>query len=242
MRRLGHTFLLRLPAVIFILLLLTTFAAAQAGVPENNAELPRFHRVSERLFRGGQPRPGSLRRLAELGINTIVNLRGESHRTRSDAEEALSLGLNYFNVPMPAWGRPEDVRVQRILEIITAPGSGVVFVHCKNGVDRTGTVVALFRISREGWASRAALAEADRRGMRKVQYWMRDYVKDYGRRLRRQGAEATAQHQRSDADLGDRIGDGVRIAESKTFRARKLGARFLRRVPGAISDFLGGIF
>ncbi|HWT00137.1 MAG TPA: sulfur transferase domain-containing protein [Pyrinomonadaceae bacterium] len=241
MRTLGRTSLLRLPAAIFILLLLTTFAAAQADVPEN-ADLPRFHRVSERLFRGGQPRPGGLRRLAELGINTIINLRGEGRRTRSDEAEARSLGLSYFNVPLPAWGRPDDVRVRRILEIISAPESGPVFVHCKDGVDRTGTIVALFRIGREGWTSRAALAEADRRGMRKVQYWMRDYVEDYGRRLRGSGAEAAAQHQMGDDDLGDRIGAGVRIAERKTFRARKVGARLLRRSPGAISGFLGGIF
>ena len=233
-----HFSLQRTAAASLLVLLLSTFAYAQ-GDASDHAVLPRFHQVSERLFRGGQPRTGGLRRLAELGISTVVNLRGENHRTRSDETEAHALGLKYFNVPLPTWGRPDEGRVRRILEIITAPESGLVLVHCKDGVDRTGTVVALYRISREGWSPREALAEADRRGMRRLQYWMRDYVEDYGRRFR---GQAAAQHQSSDENLGDRLGAGVRIAERKTFRARKVGARILRRSPGAISGFLGGIF
>lgn len=153
-----------------MLLLLSTFASAQDATDQ--AGLPRFHQVSERLFRGGQPRASGIRRLAELGIDTVVNLRGASARTRSDEAEARSMWLNYFNVPLPVWGRPEDARVCRVFESIAAPESGRVFVHCKDGVDRTGTVVALYRISREGWASGDALTEAERRGMRRIQYWV----------------------------------------------------------------------
>ena len=231
----------RLPAAGVILLLLFHIASAQEDVTDY-PDLPRFQQVSERLFRGGQPRTGGIRRLSELGIDTIVNLRGESNRTRSDEAEARALGINYFNVPLPTWGRPGEVSVLRILEIIAAPESGQVYIHCKDGVDRTGTVVALYRISREGWSPRAALTEADRRGMRRIQYWMRDYVEDYGRRTSGHGAEDAAQRQSRVEVLGNRIGAGVRIAEGKTFRARKVGVRVLRRAPGAIGGFLSGIF
>lgn len=230
----------RLPATIGALLLLSTFASAQDATGQT--VLPRFHQVSERLFRGGQPRAGGIRRLAELGINTIVNLRGTSASTRSDEAEARALGLNYFNVPLPVWGRPDEARVRRVIEIIALPESGRVFVHCKDGVDRTGTVVALQRISREGWTPGEALAEAERRGMRRIQYWMRDYVEDYGRRLRSSDSEAEGRQSGVDEDLGDRVGAGVRVAEKKVFRARKVGGRVLRRAPGAIGGFLDGIF
>jgi protein tyrosine phosphatase (PTP) superfamily phosphohydrolase (DUF442 family) len=180
--------------------------------------------------------------LSELGIDTIVNLRGASARTRSDETEARALGLNYFNVPLPVWGRPDESRVRRVVEIIAAPESGLVFVHCKDGVDRTGTVIALYRFIHEGWKANDALVEAEHRGMRRIQYWMRDYVEDYGRRLRVSGSEAAAQQQDADEDLGDRVGAGVRVAERKVFRARKVGGRILRKAPGAISGFLGGIF
>jgi protein tyrosine phosphatase (PTP) superfamily phosphohydrolase (DUF442 family) len=198
--------------------------------------------VSERLFRGGQPHSGGIQRLAELGINTVVNLRGASTRTRSDEAEARSLGLHYFNVPLPVWGRPDEARVRRIIEVLTAPEGGRVFVHCKDGVDRTGMVIALYRILHEGWKTDDALVEAERRGMRRIQYWMRDYVEDYGRRHRAPGAEAAARQEGVDDDLGDRLGAGVRVAERKVFTARKVGRRVLRRAPGAISGWLDGIF
>ena len=240
MRILSRSPLHRLPAAVGALLLLSTFASAQDATDQTG--LPRFHQVSEKLFRGGQPRAGGIRRLAELGIDTIVNLRGASARTRSDEAEARALGLNYFNVPLPVWGRPDEARVRRVVEIIAAPESGRVFVHCKDGVDRTGTVVALYRISHEGWKTDDALAEAGRRGMRRIQYWMRDYVEDYGRRLRDSGSEAAARQLNAGEDLGDRVGAGVRVAERKVFGARKVGGRVLRKTPGAIGGFLDGIF
>gem|GEM_PF-506877 len=240
MRTLRRSSFNRLPAAIGALLFLSTFASAQDAT--DHAGLPKFHQVSERLFRGGQPRAGGIRRLAELGIETVINLRGASAGTRSDEAEARALGMNYYNVPLPIWGRPDDARVRRVFTIIAAQESGRVFVHCRDGVDRTGTVVALYRITYEGWKTKDALAEAERRGMRRIQYWMRDYVEDYGRRLRTPGSEAAAQQHGTAQDLGDRVGAGVRVAERKVFMTRKAGGHVLRRMPGAVGSFLDGIF
>jgi protein tyrosine phosphatase (PTP) superfamily phosphohydrolase (DUF442 family) len=191
--------------------------------------------VSERLHRGAQPRAGGLRRLAELGFDTVINLRGESERTRSEAAEAASLGLRYFNVPLPGWGRPDDDRVLRVLGIINSPMSGRVFIHCKDGVDRTGTIVALYRITFEGWSAEAATAEADGRGMRRVQFWMRDYIGDYYKR-RTLEASAGAGSPRDDCcrDVGDRLGTYVGDGERVAVEARKIARRALGPVGGFI--------
>src|ERR1044072_1490141 len=125
-----------LPTMVVALVLLSATASAQDAT--SYAELPRFQQVSEKLYRGAQPGDGGLAKLRELGINTIINLRGASARTRAQEAEARALGMNYFNVALPNWGRPEDASVQRILEIIAAPENGRVFVHCRTGVDRTG--------------------------------------------------------------------------------------------------------
>jgi protein tyrosine phosphatase (PTP) superfamily phosphohydrolase (DUF442 family) len=192
--------------------------AQETAVP---AGVPKFEQVNDKLFRGGQPRPGALLHLRELGIDTIVNLRGTSDRTRAEAAEARALGLNYFNVSLPNWGRPQDERVERILLIINAPQNGRVFVHCKDGVDRTGTIVALHRITRQGWTTSDALAEAEQRGMRRIQIWMRDYTEDYAYR---------EQHPYADSNLGDHIGFGMRIIEREAMRARRIGKRVLRSI------------
>ena len=216
-----------LPTVAVALILLSATASAQDAT--SYPELPRFKQVSERLYRGAQPRDGGLARLRELGINTVINLRGASARTRVQEAEARALGLNYFNVALPNWGRPEDARVRRVLEIIAAPENGRVFVHCRTGVDRTGTIVALYRMTHEGWSSSDALAEAERSGMHRVQFWMRDYAEDYGEHIAKTGPGTALKSPGIDEDFGDRIGAGMRIMERETFRARKVAGRFLRK-------------
>ena len=203
--------LLVFPATIVVLVICSAAAIAQDATSQ--AELPKFEQVTDRLYRGGQPRAGGLLRLRELGIDTIVNLRGASKTTRAEEIEARALGFNYFNVSLPNWGRPQDNRVRRILLIVAAPQNGRVFVHCKDGVDRTGTIVALHRVTHQGWGTNEALAEADQRGMRRYQFWMRDYAEDYGNRAHLFPYEP---------DLGDRIGTGMRIVERETIRLRKV--------------------
>ena len=216
---------------LFTLLLFSPPVFAQDA--SSYAELPRFQQVTDRLYRGGQPREGGLRRLRELGIDTIVNLRGTSKTTKAEEVEARSLGFNYFNVALPNWGRPQDERVRRALLIIAAPQNGRVFVHCKDGVDRTGTIIALHRVTHQGWKTSDALAEANVRGMRRYQFWMRDYAEDYGARAHLFPYEG---------DLGDRIGIGMRFVEKGAFRAGKVGSRILRRAPGKIGGFLDEVF
>jgi|SRR5215216_2429447 len=216
-----------IPEVVVALMFLSATASAQDAT--SYAELPRFQQVSERLYRGAQPSAGGLSRLRELGINTIINLRGASTGTRAEEAEARVLGLNYFNVGLPNWGRPQDARVQRILEIIAAPENGRVFVHCRTGVDRTGMIVALYRMTHEGWHSQDALAEADRDGMRRIQFWMRDYTKDYGNHMAK-----LLNSPRVDEDFDDRIGESMRVMETGAFKARKAAGRIFRKFSGSL--------
>ena len=218
-------------SVAVVLLLLSATASAQDATA--NTDLPRFQQVNERLFRSGQPRDGSLTRLRELGIDTIINLRGASKRTRAEEAEARSLGFNYFNVGLPNWGRPQDARVERILALIAAPENGRVLVHCRSGVDRTGMIVAIYRMTHDGWNSQEALAEADRYGMRRTQFWMRDYVEDYGDHVVKVGPATALTSPRVDENFDDRIGAGMRFVERGAFRARKAASHFLRKFRGS---------
>src|SRR5215213_1226662 len=115
-------------------------------------ELPNFGRVNERLYRGGQPRRDSIRKLAVLGINTIINLRDNDEHAVAEAEDAKAAGLRYFNIPLKRFGRPNDAEVERVLSLIDAKENGGVFVHCQKGEDRTGMIIALYRIRHDGWS------------------------------------------------------------------------------------------
>ena len=221
---------LQVSTMVVMLLLLSGSASASAQVVTNYPEIPRFQQVSERLYRSGQPRSDGLSRLRQLGINTIINLRGASKSTRAGEVEARALGMNYFNVALPNWGRPQDARVTRILEIIAAPENGRVLVHCKDGVDRTGMIVAIYRMKHEGWSSNEALVEAERNGMRRIQVWMRDYAEDYGEQVAKSGPETALKSPSVDEDFGDRLGAGMRLVEKGAFRSRKVAGRFLRKL------------
>ena len=115
------------------------------------------------------------------------------------------------------------------MELIAAPENGRVLVHCKDGVDRTGTIVAIYRMTHEGWTSNKALAEANANGMRRTQFWMRDYVEDYGDRVVKLGPATALNPPSIDDAFDDHIGAGMRFVEKGTFRARKATRGFLRK-------------
>src|SRR5215211_2930744 len=113
------------------------FALALFSVPADAGqqvkELPNFQKVTDRLYRGAQPQSGGIKKLAELGINAVINLRGEDDLTRAEQKEVEALGLRYYSIPMGGLSRPSDEAVERVLKILNDPENGKVFVHCKHG-------------------------------------------------------------------------------------------------------------
>lgn len=156
-------------ATVALLFLLVGGVPARA---ENPVAAPapaivRFQQVDETLYRGGQPDAAGFRALKAMGIRTVVNLR------RSEAERELveSLGLRYVGLvtgltPFGLSGGIDDDVVQRFFAVVDDEASGPVFLHCRRGADRTGTLVAMYRIARHGWTPKAAYDEARALGMR----------------------------------------------------------------------------
>lgn len=179
-RRIKRELTGRMSATVFAVALFALTTMAQE-TPARYAELPNFHEVNSQLYRGAQPRAGGLRRLAELGIKTIINLRGTDEQTRAEQREAEALGLHYFNVSLPGLSRPSTEQVEQVLSLLNASERQPVFVHCHHGEDRTGVIVAVYRITHDGWTSEQAKAEAKRHGMSRVQIGMKDYISDYYR-------------------------------------------------------------
>jgi uncharacterized protein (TIGR01244 family) len=158
-------------------------------------ELPNFHQVNEHLYRGAQPASGGLKKLSELGIKTIINLRGADEHTQAEQDEATAAGLQYFGVPMAALGRPTEEQVAHVLAIIDDQQNWPVFIHCKRGSDRTGTIIAAYRISHDDWTADHAIAEAKHYGMSWMEFGMKDYIADYYRDHQRASQAQASAHQ-----------------------------------------------
>ena len=138
------------------------------------------------------PLSGAAGKLAELGVKTIINLRGEVDVTRVEQKEAEAAGLKYFSVEMPGLSAPSDDQVARVMAIINNPENQPVFIHCKRGADRTGTITAIYRIANEGWSAERAIAEARLRGMSWAEFGMRGYIADYYKLKLRNRNQSTA--------------------------------------------------
>ena len=162
-----------------LLICLASLSTAQQKSNDKFAGLPNFHEVNANLYRGGQPEKEGLLRLKQIGIKTIINLRDDDQRAREEAKEAEADGFRYFNIPFARFGRPSDKEIDDVMKLINSPDNQPIFVHCKRGADRTGTVVAIFRIEHDGWTSERAKAEADHYGLGFWQVKMKDYIHDY---------------------------------------------------------------
>jgi protein tyrosine phosphatase (PTP) superfamily phosphohydrolase (DUF442 family) len=145
---------------------------APANRPETWAQpvrlegVPNLFRISDALYRGDQPSPLGMRKLKELGVKTILNLRS----LHSDRDEIGETGLAYEHIYMKAW-HPEAEDVVRFLKIVTDPTRTPVLVHCQHGADRTGTVIAVYRIAVQGWSKAEAIREMTQGGFGFHQIW-----------------------------------------------------------------------
>ena len=163
-------------------------AVAQDTASTDYKELPNFHQVNSQLYRGAQPKHDGFKRLSELGIKTVINLRAGDDTSQAEDAEARAAGLRYFGLPFKQTGRPTDDQIDHVLAIINDPPNQPVFVHCRLGEDRTGTVIAIYRIVHDGWTSERAKAEANQLGMHPWEIGMKNYIHDFYQRRQRGNA------------------------------------------------------
>jgi protein tyrosine phosphatase (PTP) superfamily phosphohydrolase (DUF442 family) len=164
--------LMMLTAAIYLTLDLTTSETVLVPRPESWAQpiemegVPSLYKVSDDLYRSGQPTAEGMANLEKMGIRTIVNLRLRN----SDRDELEGTGLGYVHINMEAWDADTD-EVVEFLRIVSDPGRVPVLVHCSYGADRTGAMCAVYRIVVQGWTKDEAIREMTQGGFGFHQIW-----------------------------------------------------------------------
>jgi hypothetical protein len=112
-----------------------------------------------RLYRSGLLDDRFVRYLRErLGVERIVSLSGPTpaHDT------ARALGMEVVVLDWPASHLPPRNELESLLRSLDH--AGPTLIHCAGGSDRTGYVVAAWRVRRQGWPLDRAVAEMARFG------------------------------------------------------------------------------
>jgi protein tyrosine/serine phosphatase len=120
--------------------------------------LDNLHKVSNRIFRSAQPTKIGMKNAETLGIGTVISLRSK----QKDEKFAEGTNLNLIHVSMRAWNpRYEDaVEVMRLLNPDNVDlNKKPILIHCYHGADRTGMMIALYRIVYQNWEKEEALSE-----------------------------------------------------------------------------------
>ena len=81
---------------------------------------------------------------------------------------------------MHGTGRPDEDEVESVLSLLEKL-PGPVFVHCQHGCDRTGTIIACYRVKHDKWTNEAALQEAEKYGISSFERAMKRFVMAYGK-------------------------------------------------------------
>ena len=156
-------------------------------------DIDNFGVVDGRIYRGAQPEEDEYRELAAIGVTTVVDLRSDAEGyARAEAERA---GLEYVNIPLKSTSRPSDAAVRTFLETLDrtfAKGAGSkAYVHCAGGRHRTGSMIGVYRLARNGWTADRAYAEMKAYDYYKALFLFaahKNYVFDYYERMQRDPA------------------------------------------------------
>ena len=124
------------------------------GIHKSAVGLPNFGQVTTKLFRGAQPQNDGYRTLQSMGVNIVVDMRGN----RSEQSAVEKLGMRYVSLPWNA-NSPSDEVIARFLKVIDENPDKKIFVHCRVGEDRTGMAIASYRMAKEGWSADEAMKE-----------------------------------------------------------------------------------
>ncbi len=137
--------------------LATTNTSATAQVLSQ--VVPNFGVVTPFLLRGAQPSRQGFEALKAAGVKTVVNLRDGKKDIANEKELVESLGMKSVSIPLSVFKTVKDEEIEKFLKIVCDPNNGPVYMHCRQGQDRCGTMVAIYRLTQQKWGASQAYDE-----------------------------------------------------------------------------------
>ena len=148
-------------------------AQAPSGVIVSTVKVPAVaisttgvQRVDDRVYWGGRPDAVLLKRLRALGVRTIVTFSEDASALPAEKALAVAGGMDVVSIPVRVDREPSEEEVLLFLGTVLSPQRQPVYLHCDDGSDRTGAMVAMYRVVVSGWGIEDAFEEAKASGFR----------------------------------------------------------------------------
>lgn len=156
-------------------------------------DLSNFGKVTENLFRGARPTEAGMKKLAEMGVKTIVSLENDKKVVAQEKAWAEKHGMRFHVIPMSVITPPKESKVDAFLAIAQDPAQLPVYFHCMQGRDRTGTMALAYRVKVQNWDFTQAYGEMKGYGFHTYLLGLRFFVQSYAKKHYRPMSLATAQ-------------------------------------------------
>lgn len=135
---------------------------------KSSTTIRNFRVVHDWLLRGGQPDEQGLLELAQRGVKTILSLRAGKKLTQIERAAAENLGMRFIHMPVYYLNLPDDDELEAFLGVLDEAENHPIFVHCFHGADRTGFLIAVYRMARLGWHVEDAYEEMKQCGFHQI--------------------------------------------------------------------------
>src|SRR6185369_14790619 len=144
--------------------------------------LSNVGRVAPGVLRGAQPGKEGYATLKRLGVKTVIDMRTTA--TEKAAVEAA--GMKAIAIPIEMTRKGLKEKVDRVVALMADPANQPVYVHCRHGQDRTGIIVAAYRMKQQGWSLADAETEMQAFGFNDVWVNFKKFIRQYGAQLKQQ--------------------------------------------------------
>jgi protein tyrosine/serine phosphatase len=161
-----------------VILSLVFYSSPARTADKSDGTIDRLAKVEDGFYRGARPTTAAqMATLKTYQIKTIINVSDDQPAQDVEAALAKAQGINLIYYPMHGWNKPKDQQTEDVQAMLNDPSLRPIYIHCKHGRERTGVMVALYRVFTNGWTAHEAYREMKQMGFRTYAWNFRKYFK-----------------------------------------------------------------
>jgi protein tyrosine/serine phosphatase len=138
--------------LVVIMLCFSLLGHSQQG--EMQLSIKNFHSVDGQVYRSAQPSAKGFKQAEKAGLKTVLSLRKMKFDQRRIKKQS---NLHILHFPLET----KTIAYQDLLTamVLIDEAQKPLLVHCRRGIDRTGIVVATYRMLKHSWTKEKAIEE-----------------------------------------------------------------------------------